>query len=90
MTIHLSIVLFLPLACGLVSALLPPRLGRSAVLAGPLLVLGYVIVMLVDFESGGGLQWVTDDEWISRTDRGGGRRGQRSLNVERDDPGRRR
>ena len=26
-TIHLSIVLFLPLACGLVSALLPPRLG---------------------------------------------------------------
>ena len=65
MTIHLSIVLFLPLACGLVSALLPPRLGRSAVLAGPLLVLAYVIVMLVDFESGGGLQWVTNDEWIS-------------------------
>ena len=65
MTIHLSIVLFLPLACGLVSALLPPRLGRSAVLAGPLLVLGYVIAMLVDFESGGGLQWVTNDEWIS-------------------------
>ena len=65
MTIHLSIVLFLPLACGLVSALLPPRLGRSAVLAGPLLVLAYVVVMLVDFESGGGLQWVTNDEWIS-------------------------
>jgi NADH-quinone oxidoreductase subunit M len=64
-TIHLSIVLFLPLACGLVVALLPPRLGRGAVMAGPLLVLGYVIVMLFDFESGGGLQWVTDDEWIS-------------------------
>jgi NADH-quinone oxidoreductase subunit M len=63
-TIHLSIVLFLPLACGLVGALLPPRLGRSAVLAGPLAVLAYVIIMLVDFESGGGLQWVTNDEWI--------------------------
>ena len=28
-------------------------------------MLAYVVVMLVDFESGGGLQWVTDDEWIS-------------------------
>ena len=65
MTIHLSIVLFLPLACGLVAALLPGRAARSAVLAGPLAVLAYVIVMLVDFETGGGLQWVTNDEWIS-------------------------
>ena len=65
MTIHLSIVLFLPLACGLVAALLPGRLARSAVLAGPLAVLAYVVVMLVDFESGGGLQWVTNDEWIA-------------------------
>ena len=65
MTIHLSIVLFLPLACGFVVALLPGRLARSAVLAGPLAVLAYVVVMLVDFESGGGLQWVTNDEWIA-------------------------
>jgi NADH-quinone oxidoreductase subunit M len=64
-TIHLSIVLFLPLACGLVAALLPGRAARSAVLAGPLAVLAYVIVMLFDFEAGGGLQWVTNDEWIS-------------------------
>jgi NADH-quinone oxidoreductase subunit M len=64
-TIHLSIVLFLPLACGLVAALLPPRLGRSAVLAGPLLVLGYVVAILIDFDPSGGLQYVTDDEWIS-------------------------
>ena len=28
-------------------------------------MLAYVVVMLFDFESGGGLQWVTDDEWIS-------------------------
>jgi NADH-quinone oxidoreductase subunit M len=64
-TIHLSIVLFLPLACGLVAALLPPRLGRSAVLAGPLLVLAYVVVMLSDFDPSGGIQYVTNDEWIS-------------------------
>jgi len=64
-TIHLSIVLFLPLACGLVAALLPPRLGRSAVLAGPLLVLAYVVVMLIDFDPSGGMQYVTNDEWIS-------------------------
>ena len=65
MTIHLSIVLFLPLACALVAALLPPRIGRSAVLAGPLLVLAYVVVMLVDFDPSGKLQYVTDDNWIS-------------------------
>ena len=65
MTIHLSIVLFLPLAAGLVGALLPRGLARWAVLAGTTLVLAYVVAMLFDFESGGGLQWVTDDEWIS-------------------------
>ena len=65
MTIHLSIVLFLPLATGLVGAFLPRGLARWAVLAGTVAVLAYVVVMLVDFESGGGLQWVTDDEWIS-------------------------
>jgi NADH-quinone oxidoreductase subunit M len=64
-TVHLSIVLFLPLASGLVAAMLPGRAARGAVLAGPLLVLTYVVAMLFDYDSGGGLQWVTDDEWIS-------------------------
>jgi NADH-quinone oxidoreductase subunit M len=64
-TIHLSIVLFLPLAAGLAGALLPPRIGRWAVLAGTVLVLAYAIVMLADFDRGAGLQYVTDDEWIS-------------------------
>jgi NADH-quinone oxidoreductase subunit M len=63
-TIHLSIVLFWPLAAALVGALLPRDLARWAVLAGALGVLAYVIVMLADFDSGGGLQYVTDDEWI--------------------------
>jgi NADH-quinone oxidoreductase subunit M len=64
-TVHLSIVLFLPLVAGLVGAVLPRGLARWAVLTGTVLVLGYVVIMLFDFESGGGLQWVTDDEWIS-------------------------
>ncbi|MGH2714261.1 MAG: complex I subunit 4 family protein [Thermoleophilaceae bacterium] len=65
MTIHLSIVLFLPLAAGLLGAVLPRGMARWAVLAGTVAVLAYAIVMLADFESGGGLQYVTDDEWIS-------------------------
>jgi NADH-quinone oxidoreductase subunit M len=64
-TIHLSIVLFLPLAAGLLGAFLPRGLARWAVLAGTVGVLGYAIAMLVDFESGGGMQWITDDEWIA-------------------------
>jgi NADH-quinone oxidoreductase subunit M len=65
-TIHLSIVLFLPLAAGLLGAVVPPRLGRWVVLAGAVAVLAYAIVILADFDrSAGGLQYVTDDEWIS-------------------------
>jgi NADH-quinone oxidoreductase subunit M len=66
MTIHLSIVLFLPLAAGILGALLPRGLARWAVLTGTVWVLAYAIVLLADFDSGApGLQYVTDDEWIS-------------------------
>jgi NADH-quinone oxidoreductase subunit M len=66
MTIHLSIVLFLPLAAGLVGAFLPRGMARWAVLAGTVAVLAYAVAMLIDFESGAeGLQYVTDEEWIS-------------------------
>jgi NADH-quinone oxidoreductase subunit M len=65
MTIHLSIVIFLPLVAGLLGAFLPPRMARWAVLAATVGVLAYVIVLLADFNAGsGGLQYVTDDEWI--------------------------
>jgi NADH-quinone oxidoreductase subunit M len=64
-TIHLSIILFLPLAAGVIGALLPRGMARWAVLAGTVAVLAYAVVMLADFEQGtGGLQYVTDDEWI--------------------------
>src|SRR6202008_4567998 len=64
-TIHLSIVLFLPLAAGLIGACLPRGYARWAVLAGTVAVLAYAVAMLIDFDSGAdGLQWVTDDRWI--------------------------
>src|SRR5918997_3834223 len=65
-TIHLSIVLFMPLAAGLLNAFLPRHLGRWAVLAATVGVLAYAVAMIADFESGSdGLRYVTDDEWIS-------------------------
>ena len=65
MTIHLSIVLFMPLAAGLAGAVLPARYARWLLLAATIGVLGYAIAMLADFPRGeGGIQYVTDDEWI--------------------------
>jgi NADH-quinone oxidoreductase subunit M len=64
MTIHLSIVVFMPLVAGLIGLFLPRGLARWAVLAAAVAVLAYVVVMIVDFEKGGGLQYVTNDEWI--------------------------
>jgi NADH-quinone oxidoreductase subunit M len=66
LTIHLSIVLFLPLAAALVAAFLPPRVGRWVVVAGSVAVLGYAIALIADFDRGAaGLRYVTDDAWIS-------------------------
>ena len=65
LTLHLSIVVFMPLAAGLAGALLPARFARWLVLAATIGVLGYAIAMLADFPRGdGGLHYVTDDEWI--------------------------
>ena len=66
MTIHLSIILFMPLAAGLVGGLfLPSRAMRWLVFAATVGVLAYAIVLLADFDAGsGGLQYVTNDEWI--------------------------
>src|SRR5919112_3791817 len=64
-TIHLSIVLFLPLVTGLIAAFLPRGLGRWVVLLGAVGVLAYWVAMLADFpHDGGGLQYVTQDMWI--------------------------
>jgi NADH-quinone oxidoreductase subunit M len=63
-TIHLSIVLFVPLVTGLIGAFLPREGARWPVLIGTVIVLAYVVAILIDYEPGGGLQYVTDDEWI--------------------------
>lgn len=66
MTIHLSIVIFLPLVAAAVAMLLPRRLAGWAVLAGAAGVLGYAIAMIADIDAGtSGLQYVTDVDWIS-------------------------
>jgi NADH-quinone oxidoreductase subunit M len=66
LTIHLSIVIFLPLAAGLLAACLPAGSGRWLVLAATIAVLGLTIAMIADFpRSSGALHYVTDDDWIS-------------------------
>ena len=66
LTIHLSIVIFLPLAAALLASLLPGRVGRWVVLAGSAGSLGYAVAMIADLDaSSAGLQFVTDVAWIS-------------------------
>jgi NADH-quinone oxidoreductase subunit M len=66
MTIHLSIVIFLPLAGALLGAFLPSARSHWGILAGAAGTALYAIVMAFDFERGAnGLQYVTDDAWIS-------------------------
>lgn len=65
MTLHLSIMLWLPAAFGLLGALLPGRLPGRVAIIGSLLALAYAVVYVVDFDSGtAGLQYVTDEQWI--------------------------
>ncbi|MDX6691324.1 MAG: NADH-quinone oxidoreductase subunit [Solirubrobacteraceae bacterium] len=66
MTLHLSIVLWLPLAFGAIGMFAPPKLAGRVALLGTLVVLAYAVVYLVDYDSArGGLQYVTDETWIS-------------------------
>ena len=66
MTIHLSIMIFLPLATGLLAAFLPPRAGRWLVVAGSVAALALAIALIADFDRNSGeLQYVTDRAWIS-------------------------
>src|SRR3954470_9889248 len=65
MTVYLSIILFLPAAAGLLLMFLPRRAAGPVAVGGAVLALAYSIVMLARFKAGGGLQFVTDDNWIS-------------------------
>jgi NADH-quinone oxidoreductase subunit M len=68
----LSILIWLPLACGLLGAILSAVSGRSAqripgllALAGSVVALGMAIGYIADYHAGGGLQHVTDVVWIA-------------------------
>jgi NADH-quinone oxidoreductase subunit M len=65
MTLHLSIMLWLPLAVGVLGLLAPPRLAGRLALVGSALALAYAITYVVGFDSAaGGLQYLTDETWI--------------------------
>jgi NADH-quinone oxidoreductase subunit M len=64
-TIHLSILIFFPLALATLGALLPRAIAPLALLVGSLVSLLYAVLMLFDFQTGSDrLQYVTDDKWI--------------------------
>jgi len=64
-TVHLSILLFWPLAFGVAGAFLPRALAPTVALVGALVPLGYAVLLAIDFEQGtAGLQYLTDDAWI--------------------------
>jgi len=66
MTIHLSILLFFPLALATLGGGLPRAAAPAALLVGALVSLAYAVLLLLDFDGGAeGLQYVTDDAWIS-------------------------
>jgi NADH-quinone oxidoreductase subunit M len=66
MTIHLSILLFWPLAFALLGAIAPRGALAVTAVVGALVPLGYAILLLIDFKTGrSGLQYVTDDAWIN-------------------------
>jgi len=65
MTIHLSILIFWPLALAVLGSLAPRGVAPVFAVVGALVPLGYAVLMLVDFDlSASGLQYVTDDAWI--------------------------
>ena len=51
MTIHLSILLFFPLALGALGALAPRGLAPATTLVGALVALAYAVLLLIDFVS---------------------------------------
>ena len=61
--IPLSIPLFLPLAAALLG-LLVPSAARWLVTGAAVLVLAWFAGVVVDFDAGGGLHYVTDETWI--------------------------
>jgi NADH-quinone oxidoreductase subunit M len=61
----LTILVFVPLATGLIQAFLPRPLNKWFAAAASVGVLVYSIALLINYpSSGGGLKWATDHVWI--------------------------
>jgi NADH-quinone oxidoreductase subunit M len=66
MTIHLSLLIFWPVALALLGALWPGRGSAFFAVVGALVPLVYAVLLLLDYDTArGGLQYVTDDAWIA-------------------------
>ena len=66
MTLDLSIMLFIPLAFGVIGLCVPERVVAKVALLSTLLVAAYAVLYVVDFDSSSGaLQYVTDEKWIA-------------------------
>jgi NADH-quinone oxidoreductase subunit M len=64
--VTLSILIWLPLAFGVLGALLPQQFARGCAVVGSLATLGVAISFVARFHSGqAGLQFLTDRVWIS-------------------------
>jgi NADH-quinone oxidoreductase subunit M len=64
-TVHLSILIFFPLALALMGAAAPRAASWVFAVIGAAVPLGYAALMLLDYDTArGGLQYVTDDRWI--------------------------
>lgn len=64
----LSILIWLPLVVGLLGVMLPPpacKVAPRLAVAGSLATLAIAISFVVRYETGGGMQFVTDQSWIS-------------------------
>jgi len=61
----LSSIIWTPLLFGLIGLLVPRRLTAWTAGLGAVVTLGLAIAVLIGFDSGGGMQYVTDVAWIS-------------------------
>ncbi len=67
MTLHLSIMLWLPALAGLVALLVPRAISGWVAFVGSLGALAYSVALLVDYDAAtGSLQYVTDETWIEQ------------------------
>jgi NADH-quinone oxidoreductase subunit M len=65
MTIHLSLIIFLPLLGGAVGALLPRRWAPAFATAAAFVTLAYVVIAVFKFDQhAAGQQFVTNHRWI--------------------------